>query len=348
MFSPERPRPGANAAESAPVYSPESVSTASNDRREVSAVCKRGLSFTEEAGQSVPWTADSMIQALHTLDGQELQRVKTSLRCGSRVAPHVVIFYANPLNNPRGRLRIEQEMIETLELTDYTEHIFIVPVTTVNSFQTYLRRLRPLTFCFVGHSDEVHIAFCDECNRNKPVPLTTFCNYVRSAYGDDLHTLRTVCLFACKTGNLARELQSVVPHVAIVYWKTLTEDSASRLFAKSFLKDLLGRAEIRDAFQRAKSALIDAGMTLADPAPLLADRSMHAELFCQEIARVLATDAGSYEALSRFFYDGNPALVIEKRRFPTCTHCNPRVYGVPALLLPDGSDEEDEPPPNVL
>ncbi len=313
-----------SSEEESVMYSPARV-TPTKDEREVKPHPPRQLQFG--------WTADSLIAELNKLGEEEYSTVAQNV-C-KNVSPSIVMFYANPMNSIRGRLRVEQEIVEALRLSDFSDKIFVVSVTTRTTFQRYLSRFRPSTFCFVGHCDEEYVGFCDDTNRVDPVPLNTFCDIVKDAYNDKSPAL--VGLFACKTTTLATKLFEKSNPEYIICWNSLTEDGASRKFGQLVMqKLLLDNHNIPTIFDESvnelRNILSGTNRKFGDPGKYLSNWGLHREKFKQAIQAVLDSDV-NYRTV---FYNGNNDLDYEKRRFPDCLHCDPKVAGVLVLMNRDG------------
>lgn len=309
------------------------------------------------------WTADHMIRALQSLSKADLAIVKSQYPNLCEVTPpKILAFYANPLNSPHGRLRTEQEMIETIRMQDFGDGIFIVPVTTRTSFVRYLEKFLPPMFCFVGHCDHDRIAFCDEYNRIDGVPLDDFVGLVEHAYRANPTALETIGIFACTSLPLAKKLLTLnetapsptgpdlsppadrkterrlasLSHV--ICWETLTEDGASRVFGQLIMKKMLEKDATADvAFDHAVSELsrqLQAkNRAFGDPGKYRNDWNMHLTSFVGDMKKKLETPPHHYFTV---FYESNPELKF-MRRIQGCLHCDPRLAGVAVLCGLNGA-----------
>lgn len=308
------------------------------------------------------WTADRMVRALQSLSEADLAIVKNQYLC-EVTPPKIVAFYANPLNSPHGRLRTEQEMIETIRMHDFGDGIFIVPVTTRTSFVRYLAKFLPPMFCFIGHCDHENIAFCDEYNRIDGVPLDAFVGMVEHAYRAKPTALETIGIFACKSLPLARKLltsnraapsptgldlsaqpadrpadRRLASLSHVICWETLTEDGASRVFGQLIMKKMLEKdATANAAFDHAVSELSRQLQTrdraFGDPGQYRNDWNLHFKHFAADIEKKLSeTPPPHYFTV---FYETNPDLKF-MRRLQGCLHCDPRLAGVAVLCGSNG------------
>ena len=341
--------------EAFPQFSPSSVSRPSTPSPRPPSQKPSARRALDDQFAKATWTAEDLLMALRSLSSSDMLRVQGEMCRGS---PFVVVFYASPSNDARGRLKLEQEMNETLEISNFTERIFIVPVTTETGFRTYLRRYKPSVFCFVGHCDDTHVGMCDERNRLAAVDIERVASLIREAYGAEMHKLTCVCLFACKTEALALRIREqtssppqTTPQPSVIYWKTQTENNACRQFANYIIRALVQieenhddpdesarrgkvdaqiRSDIVNIFNGACALLENNRMTLEDPEPYLKDYGTHEDRFKEFIRdRMARLQSGN---LCTFFYAENPQLDIQKVRFQHCTHCNPHRHGKPAIM----------------
>lgn len=328
------PTPQRHAEDDTPVYSPEHVvvesapSSAPPDHIAPKAKVRPG--FRQPV---FGWTADYMLDVLQSLSDNDLELIKKNVLCNMN-RPDIVVFYANPVNSPHGRLRVEQEIIESTRLADYSDKVFFVPVTTKTSFARYLARFKPPNICFVGHCDENYVAFCDDTNKVDPVPLELFASMMAAAY--DGKSPDFVGLFACKTKVLASLLFENSPCPGyVMYWNGLTEDRACRQFGQFVMKRILHhdtqpvnlRAIFDESVNELRQSLQSAGRGFGEPENFLHNWDEHRQKF-KEAIQARLDSAVDYRTV---FYPTNPELDYEKRRLSDCRHCDPKVVGVPAL-----------------
>ena len=140
---------------------------------------------------------------------------------------------------------------------------------------------------------------------------------------DPLSRLTCIVLNACSSIDIGMAIVSAFPHVAVVCWSTVTEDSAARAFLVGFMTKLAAEHEHR------ASAVLPGWLGAPWAGPL------------DGLDLVMAAfEAGCASFAKEGFQFGNPADWLHppghehwrRPRFKTCRSCAPPVQGRAVLL----------------
>lgn len=301
------------------------------------------------------WSGDDMILMLQGIRTHHENKV--SELC---IGKEIFLFYANPIGHAQGRLNVEKEILMTLDLVQYSDRVFVVPVTTRSAFNHYMKHKNPKIVCFIGHCDDEHIAFCNSENRLDKVDHSQFVNMLHHAN----KTVKFVGIFACKSERLAAAIKvkfkESKTQLSILYWKTMTEDGCSRALALKMLSKIMMSLEpdgttkyetlnYKSFYDASVEELKRQGFTLKDPEKLeyLDEKTkttktwnaqeLHIHCFRRNLERHFYDfdDSQSTKSLSQKIHDLKTIFNLRNERLilgglvEGCPHCTNTHRGIP-------------------
>lgn len=211
------------------------------------------------------WTA---LSRARTLDAQCRQWM-----AGRR---KLVAFYSNP-HMPAKMARHHPELADQFRPLPLTRDMrnlvhklnpidfHLEPATTKKNIQDELARLKPNVVLFSGHTSSSALLIEKESGAPYVLKGDELVKMIQAAYGKNTNDLVCLGLLCCNGSTLADTIGRSFPGCHIVFWQSLVEDGAARVFTQSLVEHLATQfaseapLDVRSSFDRACTAFADAG-----------------------------------------------------------------------------------------
>ena len=258
----------------------------------------------------------------------------------------VVALFSNP-RLPRAlgiaQLSFGQELRDLLRAFPSSQ-LAVEPASTPADAETAVSTHRPSCLLFCGHTIDGKLVLESESGRGGETTDERWLERLLSTGQPEAHrekgtaspAIRCLVLNGCTTAVIGRKLADSHPHLCIVCWSTIAEDSALRAFGRGFFDSIarynrrsgaskpaeLGPTAVDAAFVQGCRAFADAGFSFGDPKAWLHP-------------------------------PGHPHH--QRPDLRGCCNCVPPVHGEVSLLRPrlpseliEGSNADPEAPPPTL
>jgi len=170
-------------------------------------------------------------------------------------------------------LKVGQELKSLFRLVPPV-HVHIEPAASLADVRQVLSRHSPSLLLFSGHSFVGTLALELPSGRVQLPPSKLL---IEELSPERASRLSAVVLNGCETVSLGFEIVRALPHLSVICWATITEDSAARAFSQGFYDavgtSLLSRekVDLDLAFESGLEAFVEAGFASGDPAAFLHD-----------------------------------------------------------------------------